>query len=357
MPKLDPTNAIQLQCYRCGKIFQKSKKKCSKEQLNGVEKIYCPGCKIKLTMLEKYGVENPSQRKEQKESVSIKNRLNAQTRAKKMKQTCFERYGKNWTFERLPEEKKEQILQNRKLKEKQKQELELTKKDRETERIQKIRQTCLERYGVPTFLQVEYIKKLANKNAHTEEAKQKAQQTCLERYGSKNPFGSKIIQEKIKQTCLERYGVENYNQTLKGRHKKGSIAIKFKDDYFDSNAELFYYLFCIEKGLNIEHEPCCFSYMMNNQVHKYFPDFLVNDEYIEIKGNHMINENMELIDTYNNKKILYEKTKCLKDNNVKIILSNDIYKKYLPSYKFMEDLYNENQISKKTWELYKRNKK
>ena len=40
----------------------------------------------------------------------------------------------------------------------------------------------------------------------------KVKATCLERYGVENSYQSDIIKDKIKQTNLERYGVENVQQ-------------------------------------------------------------------------------------------------------------------------------------------------
>lgn len=55
-----------------------------------------------------------------------------------------------------------------------------------------------------------------------EKTKQKVKQTCLERYGVENAFQSEEIQSKFKQTCLEKYGVENpfQSEKIKERIKK-----------------------------------------------------------------------------------------------------------------------------------------
>lgn len=59
-------------------------------------------------------------------------------------------------------------------------------------RLNKYKQTCLEKYGV------EYAQQ-SNK------VKDKAKQTCLEKYGVEHYTN----REKSKQTCLEKYGVES----------------------------------------------------------------------------------------------------------------------------------------------------
>ena len=60
----------------------------------------------------------------------------------------------------------------------------------------KMKSTCIERYGVENAMQNSEIKK-------------KTHDTHIERYGGQGN-GSKILLEKQKKTCLERYGVDNY---------------------------------------------------------------------------------------------------------------------------------------------------
>ena len=64
-------------------------------------------------------------------------------------------------------------------------------------RIEKIKKTCLERYGV-------------NNGAKTETSKEKMKQTCLERYGVEFIGKTEEQKKKSKQTKLERYGDENW---------------------------------------------------------------------------------------------------------------------------------------------------
>ena len=66
-----------------------------------------------------------------------------------------------------------------------------------------------------------------------------------------------------------------------------------------------------------------FIYYVNGKKARYFCDFLVNGENIEIKGRHLIDTKTMILHTYLNKTPLLEKTQCLKDNNVRIIIDND----------------------------------
>ena len=64
-------------------------------------------------------------------------------------------------------------------------------------RIEKIKKTCLERYGV-------------NNGAKTETSKEKMKQTCLERYGVEFIGKTEEQKKKSKQTKLKKYGDENW---------------------------------------------------------------------------------------------------------------------------------------------------
>ena len=114
---------------------------------------------------------------------------------------------------------------------------------------------------------------------------------------------------------------------------------------------LAFYIWLIDNNIDFIYQPKCLWYLSDDgKKHRYLPDFLINNEYIEIKGNHLIDNNNNLINP-RTQKILIEKTKCLKDNNVKIINENDIKKyleyindhygiKYLDSFKVKKNVKN-----------------
>ena len=106
------------------------------------------------------------------------NRLN------KYKQTCLEKYGVEYA------------QQSNKVKDKAKQTcIEKYGVEHYTNR-EKSKQTCLEKYGVES-------------NLNIPEVKEKIKQTCLEKYGVEFFTQADVVKEKIKQTCLEKYGVPN----------------------------------------------------------------------------------------------------------------------------------------------------
>ena len=87
------------------------------------------------------------------------------------------------------------------------------KKSIQSEEIQnKIKQTCIDRYGVNNPLQ-------------SEEIKNQIKQTCLDRYGVEHPLQSEEIKDTVKQTFIERYGVNNpfQSEEIKNQIKQTMI--------------------------------------------------------------------------------------------------------------------------------------
>ena len=83
----------------------------------------------------------------------------------------------------------------------------------------KIKQTCLERYGVENPNELDLIK-------------DKIKQTNLEKYGVEYSFQSELVKDKSKLKLLELYGVENISQceNIKDNKKQKSID-KYGVDY------------------------------------------------------------------------------------------------------------------------------
>lgn len=78
--------------------------------------------------------------------------------------------------------------------------------------------------------------------------------------------------------------------------------------------------------------------------HNYNPDFLVDDKLIEIKGDHLIDNQGNLINPFNpsekTAKIMEAKTQCMKDNNVIVIKDKDPIIK--ESIEYMKKTYGPN---------------
>ena len=88
--------------------------------------------------------------------------------------------------------------------------------DQKKAKVEKIRKTCLEKYGYANHLSCpEIIKKreqtclekygVTNVFANND-IKGKIQKTCLERFGTKYASSSEIVRKRVEQTCLQKYG-------------------------------------------------------------------------------------------------------------------------------------------------------
>lgn len=97
----------------------------------------------------------------------------------------------------------------------------------------------------------------------------------------KNPFkGKKHTQETKQKISNSMKGNTNYDINKIGRGKKGC----YKGFWCASTYELAYIIYCLDHNIRIERNLKGFEYMFKGKKHKYFPDFLVNGQYVEIKG-------------------------------------------------------------------------
>jgi hypothetical protein len=86
-----------------------------------------------------------------------------------------------------------------------------------------------------------------------------------------------IKQTKIKNGTLSRGGGYNVNSNKQyGGYYKGQ--------WCDSRWELAFLIYHLDKGYNIEKCKEYFEYRVNNKIHKYYPDFKIDNVYYEIKG-------------------------------------------------------------------------
>ena len=234
------------------------------------------------TFITKYGVNNPMQLSEVKEKsrqtnlarygveVSTKNK-NVVT---KMVKTNLEKYG-------------------------------VAYQARREEANEKRKQTCLERYGVEHTGQIQ-------------EANVKRHATMVARYGVEYPAQSNVLNQKIMNTKIERYG-------------QVYMAAKYTADnlLFDSLPELCFYLYHKSIGSDIVRSPIKLAYMLDGKERHYFPDFCVNGQLIEIKGDQFLAEDGSWKNIFDDDDaIVKAKFDCAIANNVKILYAKD-YQQYL----------------------------
>lgn len=65
-----------------------------------------------------------------------------------------------------------------------------------------------------------------------------------------------------------------------GIGKKG----RYLGYWCDSSWELAYVIYCLDNNIEIKRNTKAFNYNFNNKINKYYPDFIVEGNYVEIKG-------------------------------------------------------------------------
>lgn len=163
---------------------------------------------LKLRYAEKNFEDNGGMHICRKCFLKTKNPMKKKEVRDKIKKTCLERYGTETPMNR-PE-----LVDKRNAK----------FKDEEFKRqwVEKHRQTSLERYGVEHPMHLDETKERQKKTIQekygvdhpmrSEEVKKKARKTNMERYGVENAAQAPEVRVKMAQTTLQRYGVEHYNQ-------------------------------------------------------------------------------------------------------------------------------------------------
>lgn len=161
----------------------------------------------------------------------------------------------------------------------------------------------------------------------------------MKRTYSENPKILKDALEKRKKTCKEKYGVENVAQNIEihkkmlntqlERHgtKQSAHHYIFNNECFDSSWELAYYIYLMDNKIDFLYQPDTpLEYLDENKKKRlYYPDFLVNGEFQEIKGNQFFNENGEPYNMYK-KEFWWEKYNLMLSNNIKIIRQDEALK-------------------------------
>lgn len=208
--------------------------------------------------------------------------------------------------------------------------------------VAKRKETCLKKYGVDSFMKTQEFKNSISGDKNpgiTKEAQEKRKQTMLEKYGVDNFFKRNDI---IKSKFKEKYGVINPSQVnATGWPIKSNYL--YKGIHFDSSWELIYYISQSETGHLVEREPVQFKYSFNGEAHFVKPDFRVDGQLVEIKGDFMIDNEGNWRNVWDNSLTPYyqAKQKCLQEHNVQILFSKDLkpHKDYVVN-KYSSDFVN-----------------
>lgn len=202
-------------CPICGTEFVltnlsdlKSLKKCCSRKCSNKLK----GLSTKQTMLDKYGVENPSQVKEFRSKAVAGIKEKQDVIQSKRRKTMVERYGVEYP------------MQSKDFKE-------------------KIAETNRERYGYSNPSQNIEIRKKISERLKDPEVQAHYLERAMRHYRVKQPSMTLEVQEKMKATSLERYGVEYPIQndeikSIAAEHQIQSVRGKYEVDYISQVPEV-----------------------------------------------------------------------------------------------------------------------
>lgn len=147
------------------------------------------------------------------------------------------------------------------------------------------------------------------------------------------PWKSPEVRAKIESRNLELYGTT---------YGPGTFAkYQYDGEWFDGSWELAYRIWCKENKKNIKKSPYCFEYEVVGvdgklEKHKYWPDFEVDGQLVEIKGDQFFTEDGKSMRCPYRKKewsdefcahmnrIYDAKFQCMLANHVTIMRSSDI---------------------------------
>ena len=236
-------------------------KKVLKDIYSDVDKKQEINNKIRETCLLKYGDEHYSNRIKAKETClqryGVTSPLKSEIFKQKSKDTCLQKYGVEYTGQ-IPE------------------------------KIEKTHKACLEKYGVDSVFKVQ---KFRNQSLNT----------CIKKYASdKDDINSivnigqlKYVKDKMKNTCLEKYGVENPMQTQYYKNLISSILSS------NEIQEKIYNTKLLNNSFNISYqEDVCFDLLKEkysdcirqykSELYPFNCDFYIPslDLYIEYNGSH-----------------------------------------------------------------------
>ena len=223
----------------------------------------------------------------------------------KTRKTCKERYGTSNVLacKEIREKSKKTWLNN----------YGVDNPSKAPEVIKKISETNLKNHGVPWVMQNEEILKKRSdwwkynfgdsnpfKTSHFKEV---AKDTKFLKYGDIN-FNNR---QQASETMLELYGVTN-NAKSPTFQKTKTKQYEYKNEMFDSSWELAVWIFFTDNNLPIVREPIRIPYIDGTKERSYFPDFLVGDTLLEVKGDNFFDSEGVFKDV--------GKLKCMTDNNV-----------------------------------------
>jgi hypothetical protein len=177
-----------------------------------------------------------------------------------------------------------------------------------------------------------------NSRVFSEESKEKKRNSNLNQI----PWNKGKNLKWIKSICLECGNEINHRKSTpkkyhsdcwlktSGGYRKGSGVGKsgwYKGYWCDSSYELAWVIYNIDYGHSFIRNKKTYEYIWENKKRKYVPDFIKNDEIIEIKG--FVNNHTQVkLDSVPNLKILFRKDLNIEFDYVENKYGKDFIKLY-----------------------------
>lgn len=194
-------------------------------------------------------------------------------------------------------------------------------------------ETRLKKYGYKRFFQNKKIQEQAEQNAHTNQAYSKRKETCLKKYGVDHHMKNEESKKKGFNTYENKTGYSHpmkNPETLKNIQDKygkiGSVlGYSYNGLHFDSSWELAFYIWLTDNNKQfIFHPENYIEYIGDDGLlHNYYPDFLVEGIFYEIKGNQFFNEKEEPYNMYT-QKYWWTKYNLIKKHKIVILREKDM---------------------------------
>ena len=145
----------------------------------------------------------------------------------------------------------------------------------------------------------------------------------FQKYGTWFPsseYYQKNVKDKMlntmKITCMNKYGVE-YTCLNHEVMSKSSQKYFYENEIFDSSWELALWIYAKDHQEPIIRNPCRFEYLLDNQIHYYYPDFEYKGILLEIKGDHLFNKDNKLQNVHKQHTRKDEcKQRCMDENHI-----------------------------------------
>lgn len=202
--------------------------------------------------------------------------------------------------------------------------------------------TWKERYGCVGYFQRGCDQDEIQKLTHSDLAYERKKIKNREKLGVDWPAQSPIVQDKMQTTYFERTGYRNAMQNPEDRYKCKSGKYEYKGINFDSSWELAFYIWLEDNDKQfIYHPKITVNYTDDYGIERrYYPDFIVEGTFYEIKGDQFFDKEGNPYDFYTGE-TWNNKYQILKENNV-VILKMDEIKKYL---KYVKDKYGKKYLN------------